>query len=144
VLQVFTRALGSSDSAQITRGDKAVHFPRWSSDGSTIYYNSDSSIWAIGATGGIPERLFEHADAFSVHPDGKTFFSFGQNEFQIGSRGGKVQDFSLPKELSDLRGNRAMIGFSPDGSKQALIGAGALWVLPYPSPGASGSAIRGG
>jgi hypothetical protein len=33
---------------------------------------------------GPRNACFEHADAFSVHPDGKTFFSFGRNEFQIG------------------------------------------------------------
>ena len=131
VLQVFTRELGSSVAAQITRVDKHASRPTWSPDGSTIYYTTAASIWGVGATGGTPVRVFEGADVFALHPDGKTFLFARQGKAWIRMPGGETEEFPLPKELLSAPAS-GLIGFSPDGSKLATTGFGDLWVLPFP------------
>jgi serine/threonine protein kinase len=139
VQQVFTRVLGSLEAAQLTKGEKQAINPHWSPDGSTIYYESNNGIWAVAAAGGTPELVFDHATGFALHPDGKTFIFAGRKGPQKGIRGGKVEDYPLPKELQQ---GVLVIGFSPDGSKLALIKAGDLVVVAYPGSNAAGKFQR--
>ena len=130
--QIFTRALGSSDAAQITRGDKAATVPFWSPDGSTIYFHSENSVWAVGATGGTPERILERATDAAIHPDGKTFVFRRNAALWTSTRGGEAREFKLPKEADAAPTFGSMVGFSPDGSKLAFITTGNVWVMGYP------------
>ena len=61
VSHVFTRSIGSSDAAQLTRGTTGAANPSWSPDGSAIYFNSAGTLWAVGSAGGAPDRVFERA-----------------------------------------------------------------------------------
>ncbi len=127
--QVFTRALGASQAAQITRGNRWASRPTWSPDGSTIYYrSSQSSVWAVGATGGTPQRVFDRARDFMLHPDGKTFVFAGPEGMQTAVRGEAPREFPFPQELQNGLGSG--IGFSPDGSQVAVTNTGAVWVGP--------------
>lgn len=51
--------------------------PFWSPDGATIYYTysptDGGGLWAVGASGGTPEPVLDHATGASIHPDGRTF-----------------------------------------------------------------------
>ena len=59
--QVFTKALGAPDAAQLTHASEDCGAPFWSPDGATVYYSSRSSgdiaLWAVGASGGTPRLL---------------------------------------------------------------------------------------
>jgi Tol biopolymer transport system component/predicted Ser/Thr protein kinase len=133
VTQVFTRAVGSPDAAQITRGTRPAFNPSWSADGATIYFTSPGGLWAVGSTGGVPERIFEGAGDYAVHPDGRTILFQRDGAVWIGTPGQEPREFTLPDGLASQAAQRALIGFSPDGTKLAVLTAGTLWVVPYPS-----------
>jgi len=137
-LQVFTRVVGSSERAQVTRSERPAHLPQWSPNGSTIYYLSGNRIWAVGAAGGTPEQVFDRAgDAFAIHPDGKTFAFVNNGTLRIGSTVGKLQEFSLPADVSSRVTGIRNISFSPDGKKLGLAGTGDLQIMAYPPSGSS-------
>ena len=51
IYQVFTKALGATDTAQLTHAADRCSLPFWSPDGATIYY----SPMAICGQSGLPE-----------------------------------------------------------------------------------------
>jgi Tol biopolymer transport system component/tRNA A-37 threonylcarbamoyl transferase component Bud32 len=132
--QVFTKALGAPDAAQLTHSSDRCGDPFWSPDGATIYYSSGppglaADLWAVGASGGTAKLVMEKASGAAVHPDGKTL---------VFEREGKIWSSTLqggaPKEL----GRSPAVGFlglefAPDGSKLAGIDGAELWILPWPS-----------
>jgi eukaryotic-like serine/threonine-protein kinase len=127
--QVFTKALGARDAAQLTHAADTCTNPFWSPDGATIYYGSHGDLWSVGASGGTTEMVMEKAPQASLHPDGKTLaFDRDGKRWAGPLRGG------TPRELVQApHGNVTEMAFSPDGSKLAIIADLALWVLPYPS-----------
>jgi Tol biopolymer transport system component/tRNA A-37 threonylcarbamoyl transferase component Bud32 len=127
--QVFTRTLGSLDAAQLTNAAGNCSFPFWSPDGTTVYYSIRGDLWAVGASGGTPELVKEKAGMPALHPDGKTL-AFGRDaKAWIGAiRGAEAREFwTSPHPPVSWR------KFSPDGSKLAVIDAGDLWIVPYPT-----------
>jgi Tol biopolymer transport system component/predicted Ser/Thr protein kinase len=132
--QVFTKALGSPDAAQITHGSTDCRAPFWSPDGATIYYTSDEGLWSMPASGGTPSLVLEHADEATMGPDGKTVAFVRGGMLWVGGLG----DTTPPREFGVAPFSNAGVGsprFSPDGSKLAVLaGSGsALWILPYPT-----------
>jgi eukaryotic-like serine/threonine-protein kinase len=137
VLQVFTKAIGAHDAAQLTKSNEHCNLPFWSPDGSTIYYTTrgGGGLWAVGASGGTPELVLERATAAAIHPDGKTFAFVRERKLWVGPLKGEP-----PKEMGQapFPANAAIFEpkFSPDGSKLAVFesskGSGSLWLLPYP------------
>ena len=135
VLQVFTRSLGSSRRAQITRQPRDCKEPFWSPDSTRIYFISIAgdrdSLWAIGAAGGSPQLVLADVANAAISPDGKMLALLREER--------KHRGFSMRLEFADgdgrnvrpfehsLFGGRRMIAgslrFSPDGSK---LGA---WLL---------------
>jgi Tol biopolymer transport system component len=129
--QVFSRTLGSPQAAQITRGDAPAANPRWSRDGSSIYFTSAGSLWTVASAGGTPDRLLEGPrGGYAVHPDGNVILYFS-GSLRMAKRGEAPVDFPAPKELA--AGGRRLVGFSPDGTAIACIAGEHLWVLPYPA-----------
>jgi Tol biopolymer transport system component/tRNA A-37 threonylcarbamoyl transferase component Bud32 len=142
--QVFTRAVGSSEAAQITRGEKSAFGPFWSPDGATIYFRMNDGLWATGATGGTPERIFEGATGGAVHPDGKTFAFTRAGKIWTSARGGEARELVLPKEaMASVDATPNMVGFSPDGAKLAVTYRGDLWVWNFPATGEAKKAGSG-
>jgi Tol biopolymer transport system component len=133
--QVFTRAIGSGEAAQITRGRRAATSPSWSPDGGTLYFVSDDGLWAVGSSGGTPDLVFDAAQQYSVHPDGETIVFLRNQRFWQGTRTAdeEPRPFELPEEIESLLGPRTLIGFAPDGSHLALLNGGNLWIVPYPA-----------
>jgi hypothetical protein len=102
-------------------------------NGVTIYFHSNNGIWATGATGRTPERISERATRGAVHRDGKTFAFVRDSKVWTSMRGGEPHEKLLyPKETASGGGFPAMVGFSPDGAKLAVILQGDLWILAYP------------
>ncbi|MEP6961001.1 MAG: protein kinase, partial [Acidobacteriota bacterium] len=128
--QIFTRAVGSPEASQITRGNRGAVYPFWSANGASIYFALGDELWVVGATGGTPDRVLEHATTASLHPDGKTFAFLRDSKFWTMQRGGTATEIPLPPEAE---GSRVMAGFSPDGTKLAVLIKQELWLLPYPS-----------
>jgi Tol biopolymer transport system component len=137
--QVMTRIVGSSDSAQLTRRSRPAARPFWSPDGSTIYFIGSSEgpdprpgVWAIGATGGIPEFVIQGGQA-AMHPDGRTLAIGRAGRVYVGIDprvgGDEPREFGLPP----FEPPGSIHGFSPDGSKLAVVKGGDVWVLAYPS-----------
>ncbi len=127
--QIFTRAIGSTDAAQITRGTTGAFNPSWSPDGSAIYFNSAGGLWVVGSAGGAPDRVFERAGRYALHPDGRTIVFQRQGGLWVGTRG------EAPRELTrfgEIAGPRRLVGFSPDGSRLAYLAGDRLWIVPYP------------
>ena len=141
VLQVMTRTLASSQAAQLTHLQHSAGRPFWSPDGSTIYFTSRasgpdavSSLWSINATGGAPELVIEGATSAAIHPQGKTFAFWKNARLYVGddprAGGGPPREFGEPP-FDPLPG--VVNGFSPDGSRLAVLRGDDLWVLDYPS-----------
>jgi Tol biopolymer transport system component/tRNA A-37 threonylcarbamoyl transferase component Bud32 len=133
VQQVFTKAVGSRDTTQLTHaGDRSSNsIPSfWSPDSATVYYSSKGSLWAIGVAGGTPELVMEKATDVALHPDGKTVAFNRENKTWTGELKGGV-----PKELPLPQIPHAYpIAFSPDGSRLLLFDdRGLFWILPWPS-----------
>jgi predicted Ser/Thr protein kinase len=132
VAQVFSRTLGSPYAAQITRVAASAGNPRWSRDGSSLYFTSAGSLWTVASAGGTPDRLLEGAGGgYAVHPDGKVILFFS-GALRLARPGEAPVEFAAPKEVAATVGRR-LVGFSPDGSAVACIAGQHLWVLPYPS-----------
>ena len=130
--QVFSRTVGSPQPAQITRGGAPAGNPRWSRDGSSIYFTSAGSLWAVSSAGGTPDRIQEGVrGGYAVHPDGNVIV-YVSGTLRMAKRGEAAVDFPAPKELPTA-GPRRLAGFSPDGAAIAYIAGEQLWVLPYPT-----------
>jgi serine/threonine protein kinase len=75
-LQIFTRSISSSESAQVTHQAFDCTHPFWSPDGQRIYYVSlardKQGIWSVGATGGTPQLVVENATRGAISPDNQT------------------------------------------------------------------------
>lgn len=138
---VFTRGVGAADSAQITRGDIGAARPSWSPDGSSIYFNSGGALWVVGSAGGTPERVFERAGRYAVHPDGRTILLQIGRGLWTGVRGEAPREFTLPAEIASLPAAGTLMAFSPDGSRVAYLAGDAVWILPYPAGAARRHAV---
>ena len=131
--QVFSRTVGSPETAQITRGAAPAANPRWSRDGSSIYFTSEGSLWTVASAGGAPDRVQEGASGgYALHPAGNVVVLYVSGSLRMAKRGEAPVDFPVPKELA-AGGRRRLVGFSPDGTAIAYIAREDLWVLPYPA-----------
>ena len=100
VEHVFTRTIGSPYAVQITRGQAFAGNPRWSSDGSAIYFTSGGSLWSVGSAGGTPDRMVEGAaGGYAVHPDGQTVL-FLRGRVWIAKRGETPREFAVPEDVA--------------------------------------------
>ena len=129
-LQVFTRRLSSSASAQITQAPYDCRYPFWSPDGKRIYYASlareRESIWSVSAAGGTPQVVLENASRGAIAPDGTTI-AFLRDEQPTDIVGASALWFSRAHgaervetrytPFDHLRFVEAALSFSPDGTK---------------------------
>lgn len=132
--QVFSRVIGSGESAQLTHSTTLCNAPFWSPDGGSIYYTSGRSLWAVAATGGAPERVLDNASGASLHPNGKILLFGRQGKLWTASPTGTRP----PTEFWWQPAQKAVAwsAFSPDGAKIAVVSGSDLWILPY-TPGAT-------
>ncbi|HUA62097.1 MAG TPA: hypothetical protein VML19_25290, partial [Verrucomicrobiae bacterium] len=130
--QVFTRSVGSSDAAQLTKATADCLDPLWSGDGAAVYYISGGSLWSVAASGGAAQLVLEHADFATIHPDGKTLlFARGGKLWVTSLHGGEAKEFR--PEIAQSR-VFSWPHFSPDGSTVAVFSnAFEMWLLPYPN-----------
>lgn len=149
ITQVFTRELDATAPAQITHSSTDCLFPFWSPTGTRIYYESEGSLWAVGAAGGAPERVLDLVEpriisSATISPNGTTIAAFrtedsGASLYWAGPDGGDPQRVRRPPFPDSARFAHG-ISFSPDGSRLIAglipdIGPQAglnLWLLPYP------------
>ena len=127
--QVFTKAVGSRDTTQLTHAKDSCTYPFWSPDGSTVYYESHGDLWAVGASGGTPELVREQAGAVALHPDGRTLVFSRDGKMWAGElKGGSPKELRMP-QIPDA----VPVSFSPDGSRLLVEGRNASWILPWPA-----------
>ena len=154
VRQVFTRALSSAGSTQITKSPTDCQAPFWSPDGARVYFISfdpstgNGRLWSVGATGGEPQVVLTDVAAAAVAPDGKTLaFLRGPG----GSRSLWTSSLATPDPqqyrtppFPETFGLSYSVEFSRDGTRIGVLvrrreGAeGAsytseLWIIPYPT-----------
>lgn len=141
--QVFTRAVGSSEAAQLTRGEAGAFDPFWSPDGATIYFHSGGGIWAVGSTGGTPERVFEGVASGAIHRDGTTFAFVRGGRIWTSSRAGKAREIAMPRDAAAGESQPKLIGFSPDGAKLAAQFRGDLIVWNFPEAAEAKKVVSG-
>ena len=72
LLQVFTKALDSTDVSQLTHSAADCVNPFWSPDSSVLYYSSSNGLWAVPASGGTPELVLDNEQNATIHLDGRT------------------------------------------------------------------------
>jgi len=143
-LNVFTRAIGSFESVQITRVEEGATRPFWSPDGSLIYFlprgtaPAQATLWAVGSTGGTPEKIFDRVESAAAHPDGKTILFVRQRKFWVARRGEEPREVAVGAELAAAPGQRTLHAFSPDGKLFSCLVGRDLWIVSY----SDGSARR--
>jgi Tol biopolymer transport system component len=152
VLQIFTRGVGSSDAAQLTKASADCSYPFWSPDGESIYYTTvEHKLWTVPVSGGAEQLILEHVDAAAIHPDGETLAFLRDDKLWLTAlHGGPAKEF-WPRPLSRTTLSTSM-RFSPGGSYLAFDN-GIVWLIPYPSgeprklytgqEGASGAGVVG-
>ena len=135
--QIFTRAIGVSEPAQLTHAKQDCILPFWSPDGASIYFRSGSDLWAVATSGGTPQLLFKNSGNAAIHPDGKTFAIARDRKLWIGPVGQQREYSQQPFPAQAAIGG---IRFSPDGSRLAVfahpwesLSEFAWWILPYPA-----------
>src|SRR5579863_7554848 len=127
ISQVFTKALGAPDAAQLTHASEDCGAPFWSPDGATIYYSCRSSggiaLWAIGASGGTTRLVMEKASSAGLHPDGKTLvFERDGGIWASSLQGGAPREFwRSPSVGLNFSISPLSLKFAPDGSRLAAI-----------------------
>ncbi len=130
IYQMFTKAVGSRETTQLTHAESDCEATSWSPDGTTVYYESSGGLWAVSASGGSTELVLENARSVAHHPDGKTLVFNRAGKTWVSTIQGGV-----PKELPLLPNTQVNpISFSPDGSL-LLVGHGSIefWIVPWPS-----------
>jgi hypothetical protein len=94
LMQVFTRLAGGADGVQLTRAESNCFVPVWSPDGATVYYVSGTNLFAVPASGGSAQKVFQGVDNIALHPDGTTLAFERDHKLWIGSlRSGEVKQF---------------------------------------------------
>jgi serine/threonine protein kinase len=128
--QVFTKVVGSTETAQLTHSDKSCSQPLWSRDGAAIYFTSDHDLWEVAASGGTPLRVLNNVIGVTLHPDGNTLLFQRDGKMWIASlKGGPQRELAWQPP----RKSASWVKFSPDGSKLFVFDAPDAWIVPYPS-----------
>jgi hypothetical protein len=89
-------------------------------------------MWVVGSAGGTPDRIFEGAGAYAIHPDGKTIVFRRARKIWVGTR--EEEPRELP-QFSEIPLPATLTGFSPDGSRLAALTGDEVWIVPYPVGG---------
>jgi len=118
IWQIMVKEIAATSPAQLTHGTSSIHAPQWLPDGSTIFFIRERSLWSIDASGGEPNLVIPDVTEFAIHPDGKTFAFIRNGKLWTGTRSRATQK---EWEQSPVLYFSALAGFSPDGSKIALI-----------------------
>ncbi len=111
---------------QITETPEAEGWPRWSNDGTKVYYivqsGKENTVYAIPASGGEPRKVLDNFYDAAWNPDG--------NAFAVASKDGHIKvghtvggDMRVIADLKDV-GLKDVhdICLSPDGKHVACIG----------------------
>jgi eukaryotic-like serine/threonine-protein kinase len=161
-LQIFTRGLSASESAQITRQPQDCRYPFWSPDGQRIYYVSlardKEAIWSIGATGGTAQVVVLNATRGAISPDNRTL-AFLRDEARVDIVGTAALWLATPAGEAPwsaqaveaaARQHRGALGgqhfiegalaFSPDGTKLGMSvvsnpraeSGWQFWIVTFP------------
>lgn len=136
---LWTAPAGGGEARRLTVHPASEIFPRWSPDGSRIYFGSNRSgnydIWSVGKTGDDLQRVtFGSSDEYvnAISPDGQWVYGYttawdGLNLYKVRATGGEQVALTLhPQEVF----------FSPtissDGKKIAYCGSGSAgsWRKP--------------
>lgn len=138
--QVFTRAVDSLVAAQITRGTAHCANPRWSHDGTRIYFNDASrrGIYSTTAAGGTPRLIVQDGGSFSLSPDGKHLAFLQPAEFQLTFATPEGTNRRLYEHPATPKLRNGQHSFSHDSRNLALIGVATgsrertfeLWIFP--------------
>ena len=143
--QIVTKALGSHNVVQITRGAQDCSNPFWSPDGRQIYYRIGVSLWAVRAAGGEPREVLQPiVQAASLSPAGTLAFikgAGGNMSLWTAPASGTPQQHYRQAPFPDVFARVWSIDFSRDGSKLAMVMeregdtgfVNELWVLPFPT-----------
>jgi Tol biopolymer transport system component len=141
VLQIVTRRLTAQSAARVTNCTYDCKHPFWGPDGKRIYYSSlarqQEGIWSIGAAGGTPQVVVEHATRAAISPDGRTL-AFLRDDLRADTIGTEALWLSTPEGTAPwssdavekaarkyegfgaIRFIEAALAFSPDGRQLGL------------------------
>ncbi len=126
MMQVFTRAVGSAEAVQLTKGNQNCAAPFWSPDGATIYFLGGRDLYSVPAAGGAPQKVMQRVDSASLHPDGETLAFERDSKIWIGSLKGSEGGI-LPGP------SNGAVAFSRNGAMLAIDAIGGIWIAPFPS-----------
>ena len=136
ILQVFTRDLASSRTAQLTASAFDCFGPFWSRDGTHVYYHSRAEnrtgLFSVSTAGGEPRPVLANAFRATLSPDGRSlaFLKEGSNQggrlslWMAAADGSGERQVPLP--IDDRGMTEGWLRFSPDGSRLLLWAYGFL------------------
>ena len=157
VLQVFVRRLSHAVATQVTHRPFDATDPFWAPDGQRLYFLSQAGrtigLWVVGAAGGRPDMVLEHAVQAAIDPSGQRLAVM---RLEAGSSGVRQLWWSAPPGAEPVREMRSPFGeggfglggelqFSPDGTKlliwtastnqQPGVSPSNFYVVPLPGGG---------
>ena len=153
ILEVFTRTLGSTLPAQVTRTSFDCFDPFWSPDGKHLYFHSQAhdklGLWVVSAAGGDPELVQPNAARATISPNEGSLIFFKQEGDPAerltlwAAKPPQAEPRKLDVEFDKRDLTDALVRFAPDGSKLLLWAYGyvpapdqdrrdAFWLLPWP------------
>jgi Tol biopolymer transport system component len=131
--------------SQLTRLTKDCFYPFWAPDGSRVYFISEQSLWAVGATGGTPEKVLDNVAQAAISPDGRTLAALRSNGAAYSVWTGSIPGYNLKRfdkgPFATLQAlPSSYLRFSPDGKKLATWlslngGRSQFWLLPLSEGG---------
>jgi eukaryotic-like serine/threonine-protein kinase len=143
VFQIMVRSNGAAVPSQLTRMPQDSLFPFWSPDGQRVYFISGQSLWAVGATGGSPEKVLENVIQAAISPDGRTLAALRADGKSYTIWTGPVPGYKLQRyEHAALKNLRVQpwsyLRFAPDSKHlSAWLSVGEsrseFWMIPLPN-----------
>jgi eukaryotic-like serine/threonine-protein kinase len=141
ILQVFTRALGSSTPTRITHEKESCLNPFWSADGTRIYFTTgfrpNTNLRSIAVAGGQSDMVIPSAYQADLSPDGKTLAALvpdapGNYRLTFSSPPGAPPRPYSQAPLAGLRtsGINTSLRYNRSGKYLGFLNGTSFWKIP--------------
>lgn len=125
----------SHATQQLTFGEIGDGRPRWSADGSTIYFSRSGAIWSVPESGGEEVQIIQNGFNADISADGRRLAFERRGEIWIADASGANQQRVNGVPDTDLTVVPRQPALSPDGKTIAFFHGisgplGEIWSVP--------------